>query len=432
MPYSWLYYDVRYYLEWYRVVWSKQHPVYIVSVHPQCPLLTIPIPAGILDVYREASKASYPPLPIILFIFTHSIASTYSDNVALVRFINKLPIYISYLLITMLLYRRFGKKTCLIWLFNVFSFVTLFSYHMDLIVGLFLLLFYLNHLDGKPFKSGLSLALAFLIKPYCVLSSIPIALSYIKRKAYKDFIKLVVAGTSATLLVIFPFISVDPHSFINKAFLYHTYRYPQEYSLWALPIYLSNFKLTIIPHWLNVAWSPILLFLLIVISILFLREKNVDNDVVLKYTVLISLVSIVVNKVGNLNYIVWILPLFSIYIVKYKLYLDKTFITTYISTSIALGVFAGYTTFYAAFVTGEGIYIIEDQTVYSIYLAEGTFDKNTFQFQLAEFLRVNAYWLYKPLYDSLHISYAIYTVFYNSFLIYSITKVIKVKHAVGT
>lgn len=430
-PQSWLYYDIRYYIDWYNVVWSKSFYTIILKLNPSTPSLVLTIPSGLLRVYIEAEKVSYPPLPILLFVATYSIANAATRSIPLIRFIVKLPVILSYFIITYLLGKNYGSKARTLWLINVFSFVTIFTYHTDLIVALAILLAYIAYTRNRFFMTGLYASIAFLFKPFSIVPLLPLVLKIIHQSNIKDFIKLTLGFTLSTVAVIQPFLLVDPSVFINKAILYHSYRYPQEYSLWAIPIYLTNYDFTKIPYLLVWIWSPVLIIALATVAIQFIRARDFSELNVLKYIIIISLLSLLINKVGNLNYFTWFLPLLVIYIVNTKLYSDRKFLTIYLAIPIALGIFAGFFTFYAAFIVGEPIYIIEDQSLYSPYIAEKSFDPASLQATIAEYLRLRALWFFKPLYETYNLTYVMYTLLYVFFLLYLLFKIKGVRSGAG-
>ncbi|MEM1790885.1 MAG: hypothetical protein QXX26_03980 [Desulfurococcaceae archaeon] len=427
-PLSWLYYDIRYYIDWYKVVFRNPLHTIVVRLNPNTPSLILTIPSGLLRVYVEADKVSYPPLPVLLFVATYAAANAVTRYLPLIRLIIKLPLILSYYSITYLIGKNYGSKARMLWLTNVFSFITIYTYHTDLIVALAILLAYISYTKNKLFVTGVMASIAFLFKPFSVIPLLPIVLKTIYCLNTRSLAKLTLGFITTTTIVILPFFLVNPWIFIYKAVLYHSYRYPQEYSLWAIPIYAANYDFTKIPEFIVWLWFPIYLITIVYVAIHMIRKKNFDELNVLKYVVILSLLSLLINKIGNLNYFTWYLPLIIIYITKTELHRDNRFLTIYVSIPTALGVLAGFFTFYAAFVVGEPIYIIEDRSLYSPYIAEKSFDPTTIQAILAEFFRLNALWFFKPLYESSNLSYIIYTLLYNIFLIYMVIKFVCIKH----
>ncbi len=122
-PVSWNIYDIRYFEEW----------------------VTIANKYNVLYIYKYATKAAYPPIPIIMFVSLYNLATFLGGeefNPALARFLTKLPLIISFVLIGYILYRCYGWKTARWWYLSYASYSTIFSYQFDLLVALFLLLSY--------------------------------------------------------------------------------------------------------------------------------------------------------------------------------------------------------------------------------------------------------------------------------------------------
>lgn len=422
IPFSWLYYDIRYYLEWVDLAWSRGLTVILTRI-PGFPPVVV-LPRGILYIYVYATKASYPPLPIWLFIATHSLASSISPSLQVIRLIDKFPLIISFNLIYLLLRKYYGWKAGFLWIINHFSYATIYSYHTDLIVGLFLILFYINFIHGNYGRSSLFLAAASLFKPIVLISAIIPLIVMLRGKKYREILWFIIPGLILGVVVLFPYLYVDPNAFLYKAIFFHGQRYPQEYSLWAIPIYLAKYDLTIIPDWIKWAWMPVYVIVLSSIIYKFLKLREYDEDIMLKYILLILLATLLVNKVGNTNYFLWVLPFLAIFTVKERLYRDRNYMVLYIFVSILMVVVAPVMTFYTAFVVQGDVFVIEDLTYYSATsLARRTFDPYTLQYILADYLRMNAYWLFSIIYMGISISYSIYSLVYGLYLIYLIKKV---------
>ncbi|RLG81422.1 MAG: hypothetical protein DRO13_01245 [Thermoprotei archaeon] len=427
IPFSWLYYDIRYYLEWVDITWHRG--VIIARIMP--PLTWSPIlvvfPPGMFYIYSIATKVSYPPLPVILFIATHSIARTVLGPLQIVRLIDKIPLIISFNAVFYILKKRYGWRAGVLWLLSHFPYITIYSYHTDLIVAFFLLQSFIEFLYRKRVAlTGIYLAIAALIKPLVVVVALVYIMFLAKQKRYRDLSVLALTGISTALLIIFPFLIADPYSFLYKAVFFHANRYPQEYSIWAIPIYVVNYDLSRVPNFIIWAWAPIYVVALAYILAKIAHEPDAGEETLLKYIILVLLVAIVLNKVGNINYFSWVLPFIVIYTVKNKLYTDKLYLILYIFVSIVMVIVAPLTTFYAAFVVQKSVFIIEDLTYYSATgLAQFSFDPYTLQYIVAEYFRLNLYWLFDLIYAGLNISYIIYTLIYNGYTVYLLKLVTK-------
>ncbi len=427
IPFSWLYYDVRYYYEWVDITWSNGYVLIINNFHASLLPTFLVIPRGILYVYVYATKAAYPPLPIWLFIFTHSIASSITNTLQIIRLIDKLPLVITFNLIYYYLRKNYDWKAGLLWLLSHFSYITIFNYHADLLAALFLLLGFTAYTRRNDIvKSAFYTALAGLVKPLAVVVAfVPLTIMF-KKREYRKIATYIAVGFATALLVMAPYLCVDPGSFLYKAVFFHVNRYPQEYSLWAIPIYIANYDVTVLPSWLKYIWTPFYLLALITVLLMLWREKRVDEVIITKYYVLVFLISFLFNKVGNINYFIWALPFITIYATYKKLYKDTLFATLYIFVSIVMVIIAPFTTFYTAFVVQGSVFIIEDLSYYSATdLASRSFDPFTLQYILAEYFRANAYWFFSLMYMGINISYVIYASLYNLYLIYLVLKVVR-------
>jgi len=424
IPFSWLYYDVRYYYEWVEITWGNGWIIaFLKPVGVTSPLLIIP--RGLLYIYEYATKASYPPIPILLFITTHSIATRLTNLLPLIRLIDKIPLIIAFNMIYLHLKKYYGWKTGLIRLLTPFSYMTIYSYHTDLLVALFLLIAYTKLTRENDYlKNSVYTALASLVKPFVAVSAlIPVILLY-RRREYKAMVLYILTALSIALIVTTPYLLINPRSFIEKAVLFHADRYPQEHSLWAIPVYVVNYNLSILPPVLKYLWTPIYLIALTYIVYKLFRERELSDKIILKYYLILLIASLIVNKVGNVNYYVWIVPLLNIYMYYTGLYREIRYLTIYIAVGFIMTILSPLTTFYTAFIVQGSIYIIEDSAYYSaVDLASKSFDEITIQYILAVYLRREAYWLFNTLYTSIHISYIVYTVIYNLYLIYTLYKV---------
>jgi len=424
IPFSWLYYDVRYYYEWVEITWSNGWIIAFLKPIGVTPPLLI-IPRGLLYIYEYATKASYPPIPILLFVTTHTLATRLTNLLPLIRLIDKIPLVIAFNMIYLYLKKNYGWKTGLIWLITPFSYLTIYTYHTDLLVALFLLLAYTDLTKRNDYlKNSVYTALASLVKPFVAVTAlIPITVLY-RRREYRAIILYTLTAVSIVLLVTAPYLLVNPRSFIDKAVLFHADRYPQEHSLWAIPVYVVNYNISILPPVLKYLWTPIYLIALIYIVYKLFREKELNNQIILKYYLVLMIASLIVNKIGNLNYYIWLVPLLIIYMYYTGLYRETRYLTIYIAVGFAMTILSPLTTFYTAFIVQGSIYIIEDSAYYSaVDLASKSFDEMTIQYIMANYFRREAYWLFNTLYTSIHISYIVYTVIYNLYLIYTLYKI---------
>jgi len=419
IPFSWLYYDVRYYIDWFEVIWSKGYYVLVFSPG----LFTIPaviIPRGLLYIYVYAEKASYPPIPILLFVTTHACASALSSSLQIARLIDKLPLVIAFNLTYIILKKYYGWRAGVLWLLSGFPYLTITTYHVDVLVAFFLLLsiIYLVR-RNNALLAGVFLALAGLIKPLVAITGLVHAIYLFRKAGFKNAVVFITAGLVTAILISAPFLYIDARAFLAKAVLFHSERYPQEYSLWAIPIYAVNYNMELIPSWLKYAWLPVYVSALTLLVKRLVSERDFSEECVIKYTLISLIISFLANKIGNTPYFTWAIPLIAAYAAINQLYRNERFMFFYIFTSIALIILAPFTTFYAAYVVQGSVYIIEDLSYYSVVdLTRKSVDEITIQYILGEYFRVYAYRFFAYMYMGLNVSYIIYTLIYNSYLVY--------------
>ncbi len=406
-PTHWLYYDVRYFIEWVDVI--KQH--------------------GLLSVYIYSHKVAYPPIPVIVFTSMHMLASSITSSTYLIRLIDKIPLILAFNIIYYLLRKHYGLSTAYLWIVNYASYLTIFAYQFDLLAVLFLLASFieLTRNNPSPLRLGLYNAFYLLVKQGLVfLAFIPL-IYLLKKYGVKPAMKYVLVGLTIGLVFIFPFIIYNPGSFIEKVLFFHSVRYPQELSLWAIPVYLSNFNYTIIPTWYSWLWFPIYLFATIYLLYKFYRCKQVDDKIVLKYIILLLIVLLVINKVGNENYLVWIIPFLAIFLSLHPEYRDLRL--TYITLPVMIGLIFPLLTYFAAAVAQGSLLIMEDLSHYSaMWLVERSFERGAIIFPLIDYARIYFYGFFDALYKCMWISSTIFVLLYNACLLYIFKKIYCIKY----
>ncbi len=391
---GWLYYDVQYFIEWANVAWKY----------------------GILYVYQFCDKVAYPPIPVLLFVGLYTLAKVLGNYPVLILLIPKIPLIIAFNLIYIFLVKRVSLRAGMLWLISYASYYTIFCYQFDLIAALFLLLVYFETVSdkGSPWKAGLWMALAILVKHgVALLGFIPL-IEYLKKKDYRSARSYLIAGIITGLLFTVPFLIVSPYQFIYKILLFHENRYPQELSLWAIPLYVANYNYAKLPHLITWIWQPIYLvifsvFLLMLCRIRLSREQYV-------YAFIAALViTLACNKVGNFNYYIWLLPFVPIMLSR----IHNRFLTI-LYTAIPLLVIGAYPIMfmYVPAVVHGSIFIVEDLSYYSaIWLIERSFVPTIREGidSFIEFLR-NYYSFFKMLYINTWLSSTIFALTYNLYL----------------
>lgn len=403
--FSWNYYDVRYFLEWADVV--RDH--------------------GILFVYKYARKVAYPPIAVLTFVLPHLLATSITTSLPIIRFIDKLPLIIAFNLIFIFLRNKHGLKTAYYWLANAVPYLVILVYQFDLLPALFILLaaYELAKPSRNPVKVAVYLALAILYKQILIFLALIPLIIYYKEKRFADLKKYVVTGIAVASIVILPFFVVDPYAFIYKVLIYHSQRYPQELSLWAIPLYLYNYDYTRLPSWITVTWLPIYVVALAFYFVKIIKIDRFDESIIYKYFVIYILMTLIVNKVNNLGYLTWALPLLAIIINSKNSMLDGLRFL-YIAISWIEGLLYPFVTLFAAAVVYGSVLIIEDLSYYSaLWAIERSIDRTTFVFSLIDYMRVYFYNFFEALYRGMGISATIFTLLYNWYLAYTLYKIYK-------
>jgi len=391
---GWNYYDVQYFIEWANVAWKY----------------------GILYVYQFCDKVAYPPIPVLLFVGLYTLAITLGNNTILTLLVLKIPLIIAFNLIYVLLVKRDSLTAGKLWLISYASYTTIFGYQFDLIMVLLLLLVYFEIISpkGSPWRAGLWMALAILVKHgIALLGFIPL-LEYLKNKDYRSTRNYLIAGIVTGLMFTVPFLIVAPYSFIYKILLFHENRYPQDLSLWAIPLYVTNYDYARLPCIITWIWLPIYIlvysvFLLSLYRIRLSRERYI-------YAFVAGLViTLVLNKVGNLNYYVWILPFLAIMLPR----ISNRFLTVlYVAIPfLIMGAYPAMIMYVPAVVHGS-VFITEDLSYYSaIWFIDRSFAPvmGGRVISFIEFLR-NYYDFFKMLYVNTWLSSIIFTLIYNLYL----------------
>ncbi|MEM3926291.1 MAG: glycosyltransferase 87 family protein, partial [Desulfurococcaceae archaeon] len=308
---------------------------------------------------KATEKVAYPPLAVFIFVAFHYIATSVSNNVTVWRIIDKIPLLISFNVVYLILRKKYKDKAGDLWLLNCMAYVIIAGYQFDLIVAMLLTIAYIYLLKERFELYGILIVLAALIKQAVViLFLIPIVVM-IKRKDLSRLLKYLGISATVTLSISMPFLLVDPLSFINKIALFHATRIPQNFSIWAIPIYIAWYDISVIPGW--IAWAWIIPFSIYFITwiISYYREKIYNEDIHLAYIILILIGFLLLSKIGNNNYFMWISPFIPILFHKLR-HKSTNFVSFYILVTLILGFLHGFFTLWAAAVAGYSVFLFED------------------------------------------------------------------------
>uniref|UniRef100_A0A7C2FHJ4 DUF2029 domain-containing protein n=1 Tax=Thermosphaera aggregans TaxID=54254 RepID=A0A7C2FHJ4_9CREN len=405
---SWNYYDVRYFLEWY-AYFSTGRLLYVYA-------------SSIYD------KIAYPPLPVLIFVSVHHVAVSLTGSIEAIRLIDKLPLIISFNAIYFVLRKQYGRKAGMLWLMNIAGYIIISGYQFDIIAALFLLLGYVELSRGDLLKSTVYLTLAALVKQVlAVLILIPLLIR-LKNRDYKGLLHTVSIAAAVGLVFITPFLLTDAYAFIRRVLFFHAARYPQELSLFALPLYASWYNVNAVPAWLVWIWVIPLAIYTLVIYFYFLKEPEYDEKIFLKYFITLLIGLLVFNKIGGFNYFTWLVPFLVIYAVKNPLHSDNhLFETLYVSIPIMSSVIYYASTLFAAAVASSEIFMIEDLNWVS---AEEVILRSTsassLLYTLVQACRSNPLLniLFGMLNQSKPVSQIFFTILYNAYLTYILKEVL--------
>ncbi|MEM1526115.1 MAG: glycosyltransferase 87 family protein [Ignisphaera sp.] len=294
---GWNYYDVMWWIQWYRIAASQGL-------------------AGIINIYRlcvpPECKAPYPPLAILIFVPLYALTSYFQPMIRMVllkTFIVLLPGTMVYMVIR----RTKGIDYAWLWLLSWPFLQILFCLQFDVLIALFILLSTTMIIRCEIDKAGLFLGLATMIKHVAAIL-LPLHIIFLKIvKGGKETLRYILVYAVVIGCIALPFFVVAPSEFIDHILLFHSSRAPQDISLWALAtIFLENYVIEL-RQLIGNLWALFFAAVYILSLYLFWHQLkqykfNYDDKLLLIYTSIVLLLFISLNKVGNLNYIVWFIP----------------------------------------------------------------------------------------------------------------------------
>ncbi|MGB9827236.1 MAG: hypothetical protein ACPLSM_01800 [Thermosphaera sp.] len=399
---SWNYYDVRYFLEWY-AYFSSGRLLYVYA-------------SSIYD------KIAYPPLPVLIFVSAHHVAVSLTGNIEAIRLIDKLPLILSFNAIYFILRKQYGRKAGMLWLVNIAGYIIISGYQFDLIAALFLLLGYVELTRKNFLRSTVYLTLATLVKQVLAVFILIPLLIKLKNRDFNGLLRVVSTAAGVGLIFVTPFLLADPYAFINRVLFFHAARYPQELSLFAIPLYATWYNVNAVPAWLVWIWIIPLAIYTLLVYLYFLKEPVYDGKVLLKYFITLIVGLLVFNKIGGFNYFTWLVPFLIVFIMENASRLSNhLFETLYVSIPIISSVIYYATTLFAAAVVSSEIFMVEDLNWVS---AEEVILRSTsassLLYTLVQACRSNPLLniLFTMLNQSKPVSQIFFTLLYNAYLIY--------------
>lgn len=341
MPLAWNYYDVQFFIDWVNVI--DEH--------------------GLLSVYKYAYRAVYPPLAITTFYYFYkagerlSMKLLGSIDLDLVRVVAKVPLVISLLLLFIVMYKEFGKEALYYSMLSYFIYSNIFAYQFDVIVALGVLLSYYFYKRRSFIQSGVSLAVSTLYKHLIVLVAPYLGLVILKRHGWRSFTYFAAGLLIPIAITILPFFIQDPWAFYNQVISFHGTRYPQFYSVWAIPLHIVKDDVCRLPRALTTMWmTPFILVYLVTLATLLMLEEQGYTDVFSGMGVIV-ITLLLLNKVGNPTYLIWSIPFTALVVSKMN---NKWIKAYYVLFHIFITFAAGYPELYSAAVLGEKYFYVEN------------------------------------------------------------------------
>jgi len=308
------YYDVMWWVSWYRIVHthgiSSLPSIYTLCEPPTC-------------------KAPYLPLAIIMFIASYALATLIPQTIRYI-IIKIILVIIPAIIVFYILKKYRGIDIAILWLLSLPFLQIVLVLQFDVLISMFIMLSTLYLIINKEHYSALFNALAILIKPVAIiLAPLHIFLLFIKKK-YRECIKYLFVFMLTLLIFIIPFFIVAPNKFIENTIQFHSSRAPQDLSLWAILTIVEESNIADKLKFIDNLWLiPFSLCYLTLFTIIYKANKNqIDTNTL--YGILTSafplLLFIMFNKIGNLNYLIWIVPV-SFLTLKFK-YIKRFYLLT--------------------------------------------------------------------------------------------------------
>jgi len=344
VPISWNAYDINFFIEWVNV--AEQY--------------------GLFNVYRYSSKVAYPPLPVLIWIPMYKVGAFISNtiygyiNYGILRIFTKIPIIFFIYGIAYLIYRYFGKKPLGYFLLYYGVYALISGYQFDAIATFGLLATYICLIKKRPIIAGISCSLAILTKHALAIMFPYILIMYWRRNGSREATKFLLTTILLGAIITLPFFISDPESFISKVLLFHSKRYPQLLSIYAIPLHITHYNYWLLPSFITWIWlipyTTVYFFLLILLS-----TSRCSRDCILLGCTSLIITAILLNKIGNTNYQLWFVPFLAIIVSKYN---DKFMKALYIILPIVTIFLHDFMTLYSAAVVKGQYFITEDLRYY--------------------------------------------------------------------
>lgn len=342
------------------------------------------------NVYASGNS-NYPPLATYLFVALEELGRATAKNpivehtalteVNWLRFVARVPLVLAYLATGHLLYRRWEWSVARYWLLTppallgallvryhfAFASVALLSwtaliplntfwgYQFDLLAVPLTLLACYSLLDERPERFGLYVAMGAMVKFYpAVLLPLGLARFSLQEQARATAVFGLIVG-----LVSIPFVLTAPGEYYYQLLGFQSSRFPQGLSPFHVPLLLFGYdtarfaSVSFLKWFWQLLWIPLYGYIV-------LSAWTTEDDETLVLAIGAALLSLVaLNKIGNLNYLVWPWPflLFA---------LDREYVSRYLPTGFILTSLSYVLTIQIpAAITDEKVLVIQELKWYN-------------------------------------------------------------------
>lgn len=293
------YYDVMWWIAWFRIV--QEHGILsLIRIYELCS--------------SPVCKVPYLPLAVLLFTTSYALVTVIPHVIRYV--VLKLILVMTPSIIIFHILKRYrGLDIAILWLLSLPFLQILIVLQFDVLIAMLVMLSTLYFLLNKNHYAALFTSLAVLTKPV-VAVIVPLhAFAIIIRKEYRELLKYLLVLVITLTVFTVPFFAASPARFIEDTILFHSFRAPQDLSLWAMITVFEEGRIAEELRFIDSLWLvPFLTCYLLLFVILYRvsRTQSLCMDQPALYGIITSILPllflITFSKVGNLNYIIWIVP----------------------------------------------------------------------------------------------------------------------------
>ncbi len=294
---GWNYYDIMWWISWHKIV-EDNGILAMFSIYSLCRL--------------PACKAPYLPLAILIFLPSYAIVTFLPISFRFVV-LKILLVLLPAIAIYSILKKERGSSAALLWLLSLPFIQVLFVLQFDVLISLLVLLATYFFSNNKYHLSAITLALSSLIKPVTIILLPIYLITLLIDRKYQLMLKYFLIYAIVVLIIVLPFFINDPINMIEGVLLFHGARAPQDLSMWAiLTVVLGTNIVKSLGYIDNIWLIPFALGYISLIIYYVQVHKNRDSNKDYRHLYLcislVLLMFITFNKIGNLNYLVWIVP----------------------------------------------------------------------------------------------------------------------------